>query len=302
MKADHRHELKTNELAEWLGNLPQWTKENLTTIIVISAVIVTAAIFYIHRSYSKRVVAAEQLEFTNLLNQLSGSKTQILRAQALGRDLSFMLLQPANNLRTFAQTANNDRMAALALIKQAEALRTELHYRPGTVSKQDLTAQINQAKASYADAIEKSSFNPSLTAKAKFGLGLCEEELGNFAGAEQIYRDIAANPNFEGTVSAVQVKRRLDTMTDYKQKVVFKPSPQKPTPAELPQPMIQIKPAEANQPADTNLPVDANRPVDVNLDAQALNSVSEVPDGVPARLGSAKPRQAERDPVNTSGK
>ena len=34
MKSDHRHELKTNELAEWLGNLPQWTKENLVTIII----------------------------------------------------------------------------------------------------------------------------------------------------------------------------------------------------------------------------------------------------------------------------
>ncbi|MHC4632636.1 MAG: tetratricopeptide repeat protein [Planctomycetota bacterium] len=261
MKADHRHELKTNELAEWLGNLPQWTKENLTTIM----------------SYSKRAVAVEQLEFTNLLNQLSGSKTQILRAQALGRDLSFTLLQPAGNLRTFAQTVNNDRMAALALIKQAEALRTELHYRPGTVSKEDLTAQINQAKAGYADAIERSSFNPSLMAKAKFGLGLCEEELGNFAEAEQIYRNIVANPNFDGTVAAVQAKYRLDTMTDYKQKVVFKPSPKEPTPAALPQPMIQIEPGDAYQIADINLPIDTNQPVDVNLGAQAPNSVSEVP-------------------------
>ncbi len=28
MKSDHRHELKTNELAEWLSNLPQWAKKN----------------------------------------------------------------------------------------------------------------------------------------------------------------------------------------------------------------------------------------------------------------------------------
>lgn len=287
MRPEHRHELKTNELAEWLSNLPQWAKENLITIICVSVLIVVLAALYIWRIYGKNVVQArKQLEFTSLLNQLSGGKMQILRAQAQGRDLSFTLLQPAGDLGTFAQTANNDRMAALALIKQAEALRTELHYRPGTVSKQDLTAQINQAKASYADAIEKSPFNPSLMAKAKFGLGLCEEELGNFAGAEQIYRDIAANPNFEGTVSAVQAKRRLDTMTDYKQKVVFKTSPKKPTPAELPQPVIQIKPAEANQPADTNLPVDTNRPVDVNLDVQVLNSVPEVPDSVPAEPGS----------------
>ena len=37
MKSDHRHELKTNELAEWLGNLPEWTKENFVTIIIALA-------------------------------------------------------------------------------------------------------------------------------------------------------------------------------------------------------------------------------------------------------------------------
>ena len=278
MKSDHRHELKTNELAEWLSNLPQWAKENLKTIISVSVLIAAVAALYIWKIQSKNVAEVrKQLEFTNLLNQLSGSKMQILGAQAQGRDLSFILLEPANNLRTFAQNANNDRMAALALIKQAETLRTELHYRPGTISKQDLTAQINRAKASYAEAIQKSSSNPSLMATAEFGLGLCEEELGDFEKAEQIYRDIAANPDFEGTVAIVQAKRRLNTMADYKQKVVFKPAPKKPAPAELPQPSIQIKPADTNQPADINLPVDTNRPVDVNLDVQVL-SVPEVPE------------------------
>jgi len=278
MRPEHRHELKTNELAEWLGNLPQWTKENLITIIVVLVVIAAVAVFYILRSSSKNAVADEQLEFTNLLNQLSGSKTQILRAQTQGSDLSYILLQPASNLRTFAQTINNDQMAALALIKQAEALRMELHYRPGTVSEQDLTAQINQAKAAYADAIERSSSYPPLTAKAKFGLGLCDEELGKFAEAEQIYRDIVADPNFKGTIAAVQAKFRLDTMSDYKQKIVFKPSPPEPPPAELLQGAIQIKPADANQPADANLPVDTNRPADVNPDVQVQNNTSEVPD------------------------
>lgn len=296
MKADHRHELKTNELAEWLSNLPQWVMANLKTIIAISVLIAGLAAFYIWRIYDKNIVQVrEQLEFTRLLNQLSNSKAQVLRAQAQGRDLSSILLQTAINLRAFAQAANNDRMAALALIKDAEARRTELHYRPATVSRQDLIDQINQAKASYAEAIEKSSFNPSLMAKAKFGLGLCEEELGNFAEAEQIYRDIAANPTFEGTVAAVQAKHRLNTMADYKQKVVFKPSPQKlirPERTEPPQPLIQIRSADTNQPADTNLPVDTDRPVDVDLDAQAPGSVPEAPDGIPA----------ERDPVNTPGK
>jgi len=150
-------------------------------------------------------------------------------------------------------------MAALALIKQAEALRTELHYRPGTVSEQDVTAQINQAKAAYNEAIQnrlRGASNPSLTAAAEFGLGLCEEELGNFEKAQQIYQSIAENPDFEGTVPVAQAKHRLDTMADYKQKVIFKPAP---TPPVATKPTIQIKPVDTNLPAEVILPIDANQ-------------------------------------------
>lgn len=312
MKSEHRHELKTNELAEWLGNLPQWTKENLTTIIIISAVIAAAATFYYVRySYRKSTAVQEQLEFSNLLNQLSASKVQILNAQAQGRDLSFILLQPASSLGNFAQNTKNDRMAALALIKQAEALRTELHYRPGTVSKQDLTKQINQAKAAYTEAIQtrlKGTYNPSLTAAAEFGLGLCEEELGNFEKAQQIYQIIAANPDFEGTVANAAAKHRLETMADYKQKVIFKPAP---APLVATKPKIQIRPVDPNlpftssflpnqtigvatkpkfqiKPVDTNLPAEANLPVDVNQLPQTPKVLPEVNFKVPEPNVSVK--------------
>jgi len=298
MKSEHRHELKTNELAEWLSNLPQWTKENLTTIIIILAVVVAASAFYVRYRYRKSAVAQEPLEFTNLLNQLSASKMQVLSAQAQGRDLSFILLQPANSLGTFAQNAKSDQMAALALIKQAEALRTELHYRPGTVSEQDVTAQINQAKAAYTEAIQtrlRWASNPSLTAAAEFGLGLCEEELGNFEKAQQIYQIIAENPDFEGTVAVTQAKHRLETMADYKQKVIFKPAPAHPAASK---PTIQIKPVDANLPsASSPLGVkllqsitegEANLPVDVNQSSQTPKVLPEINTKVPEPNVSVK--------------
>ena len=293
MKSEHRHELKTNELAEWLSNLPQWTKENLTIIIVVLAVVVAASAFYVRYRYSKSAVVEEQLEFTNLLNQLSASKMQVLSAQAQGRALSFILLQPANSLGTFAQNAESAQMAALALIKQAEALRTELHYRPGTVSEQDVTAQINQAKAAYTEAIQtrlRWASNPSLTAAAEFGLGLCEEELGNFEKAQQMYRIIAENPDFEGTVAVTQAKHRLETMADYKQKVFFKPAPAPPaasilqsqTTGAATEPTIQIKPV------DTNLPAEIILPIDVNQASQTSNVLPDVNSKVPEPNVSVK--------------
>jgi hypothetical protein len=176
-------------------------------------------------------------------------------------------------------------MAALALIKRAEALRAELHY--GTVEEQYLISQTNLAKASYTQALEKCSTNPSLAAAAKFGLGLCAEELGDFDQARQMYSDITANLEFEGTVAVVQAKRRLETIADYEQKVVFKPAPK---PVEPSKPVIQIKPADANLPADLNLvpqilddilqAPDVNLAPPTNLKSQngEPNSVSKVSD------------------------
>ncbi len=284
MKSDHRHELKTNELAEWLSNLPEWTKENLTTIILVVVLLAAAGGIFVWKGYHRNVAQNQQnIEFTSLLNQLSAGKMQIVEAQSQGRDQSFMLLQPANNLETFAQHTKNGRIAALALIKRAEALRAELHY--GTVQKEYLISQTNLAKASYEKAIEKCPDDPSLVAAAKLGLGLCQEELGNFEQARQIYQEVATKSEFADTVAAVQAKRRLAVMGDYERLIVFKPKPVPPAAAAEPNaapqaasaPIIQINPAgantvvntrqptEVNQPADANLPVEANRPAEVNL-------------------------------------
>lgn len=234
MKPEHRHELKTNELAEWIMNFPQWAKENARTIIYVSVVVALVAGTWFWKVYEKRIVATrEQLEFTNLIAGLSQGKIRILQAQSQGIDTSYMLIQASDNLQKIAQNAKDEQMAAITLIKRAETLRTELHYRFGNISAKDFTAQINRAKDSYTEAIEKSSTNPSLRATAELGLGLCEEELGNFEQAQQIYGEIAANADFEGTVAAVEAKQRLQTMADYQQKVVLRPS-LKPTAAEMP--------------------------------------------------------------------
>ena len=263
MKADHRHELKTNELAEWLSHLPQWTKENLSTIIMVCVVIIAGLGIYSWRVYNVNVVRVrEHAEFTTLINQLAAAKMQILQGQ--GRDSSFMLLQPAKGLETFAQSTKNDRMAALALIKRAEALRAEVHY--GNVEEQYFTTQTNEAKNSYSEALQRCPDEFSLAAAATFGLGLCEEELGNFEQARQIYQDIVANPDFQPTVAVVQAKHRLATMSDYQQEIVFGPAPK---PVAASQPEIQMTPPGSSQPTDIIPPFNIYRPLDLDLNFPA---------------------------------
>ena len=262
MKSEHRHQLKTNELAEWMAHFPQWAKENSVTIIYVSVFVVLIAGAYFWKFYEKDVVTIrKEIAFTDSASQLPQGKIRILRAQTQGVDIAYLLIQAADNLQTIAQGTKNKRMAALALIKEAEALRTELHYRFGNVSRENLTEQINRAKDGYTKAIEKASADPELMAMAKFGLGLCEEELGNFEGARRIYNEIVANSDFKYTVIVPQAQMRLKTMDDYRSEVVFAPVPEQQAPAaEFTPPAVQF-----------DIPEDS-------LQVGGPNVISDVPD------------------------
>jgi len=299
MKADHRHELKTNTLAEWLGNFPEWARENLISVIIVLVTIVAVVVVYVWRSHNKSTRLQEQLRFTGLVNQVSNSKMQILNSQVQGTGRSSALFGVARNLDAFANSTSDDNLAATALIKQAEALRAELHYRAEDVPAQELVQQVGRAKQSYTKAVERAGDNPSLVAAAKFGLGLCEEELGNFKGAQQIYGEIVEDPAFEGTLSVAQAKLRLDTMDDYKTNIVFVPKP-KPRPVEPPKP-IMIQPADANSPVDANRPANANKPVvtvtpsDVNTPVVTKEPVIEA--NLPAEEPNISPAMPETKPA-----
>ncbi|MHC4271923.1 MAG: tetratricopeptide repeat protein [Planctomycetota bacterium] len=226
MKSEHRHELKTNELAEWLMNFPNWFKENLNMIIYVSAGILIIFLVFGYIWYTRNVQTVEQkTEFTNAVLAIPEQKTRIINDQMRGSDSSYVLLQSANELKLIAQNSREDGMAALAFIKNAEILRTELHYRPRAVTQAEKRRQINNAKNSYNKAIEKSASIPSLRASAQYGLGLCEEELSNFTEARKIYEDIINNTEFEGTTGTAQAKLRLKEMDNYQQRLVFKSRP-----------------------------------------------------------------------------
>jgi len=272
MKAEHRHELKTNELAEWLNNFPNWAKQNATkiTYVLVAVAIIGGVVLYYW--YGKNVEAAqEQIRFTNLLGELAGKSEQISRAQPAGIDTSHDLLGLARDFGALAQKADKEPMAALALIKQAQALRMELHYRPEAVSEQEMASQIQQAKAAYSEAVIRASHSPSLRAMAKLGLGLCEEELGNFNRAREIYRQITETADFEPTVAFLQAKQRLATMDDYKKEVFFAEPPPKPPAAEE-SPQIPVGSDMIPAEPIVQIPLDSNTATQMQ-DNAAPNSV-----------------------------
>jgi hypothetical protein len=297
MKSEHRHELKTNELAEWIANFPHWARENYKMIIYVSVVAVLVVGSALWHWYNKNVELVQRhLEFTNLISRVPQNKMQILMAQTRGTDASYVLIETANALRVAADGAKDDDMAALALIKQAEALRAGLHYRQASVSQVEVQEAINQAKSAYNRALERATLNQSLTATARFGLGLCEEELGNFDGARQIYRDIVDDAGFAATTAFVQAKQRLETMADYEQKVVFKATPlPRRIPSDVLEPPAQFGPFDVNV-----LPQGPNRitqVLDYNVKPEP-NFVFKIPD---ANRRLPRPKRAPLVPDSNIG-
>jgi tetratricopeptide (TPR) repeat protein len=247
MKSDHRHELKTNELADWILHLPEWADENRTSLIAAGAVILVACLVYFWSFYRRDVVRVRnETRLTSLVSQVPQQMTRVASAAMQNRDESYALVQTEQDLQDFAQKSSNSDMAALALIQRGVALRAELHFRLAEVSQDELVAQIGKAQASYQQALDRKPSSPTLAAAAQYGLGLCEEELGNFDKAAAIYREVAQKPDYEGTTAQAAAAYRLNTMNDYKTAVVFAPAPPKPAPP--PAPTIQIQPGGASAP------------------------------------------------------
>jgi tetratricopeptide (TPR) repeat protein len=252
MKADHRHQLKTNELADWLANFPEWARQNRTTLVAVAAVVVVAAVVYFWSFYRRDVVSVRnQVRLTNLLTQVPQQVNSIMRAAMQDTDQSYTLQIVAQDLREFAQELSNNDMAALVLIKHAETLRTELHLRLTDISRDELARQIAQAQASYQQALDRKPSNPALAAAAHFGLGLCEEELGNFEQAAEIYRTVVGKAEYAGTVAQSAADYRLKIMDDFRTPVVFHPAPQLPQDLSS---MIQIVPGGEEEPGIIQIP------------------------------------------------
>jgi len=232
MDPKHRHELKTNELADWITHLPDFLRRNWAQLVGLALIITGVLGVPIVKRTRQNAAQTRQAETTQLMQRVAQEKIMAVRNQGSGIwEAQSQLLMVAGSLEAAANKAKNPYSAALALIKCAEAFRADLHYQPGPVERSTVQAQINHASRTYELAIEKAQGNNLLTGMAKMGLGLCAEELGNFDRAKEIYEDIATNADFAGTIFPAQAQLRLEVMDDSREKFVFVAAPEPEAPA-----------------------------------------------------------------------
>ena len=235
MDSEHRHELKTNELADWLAHTPEFLKKNASTIIGVALIIVAIITWPMFTRMRESSDIAKATAVTDAIQAIDRDVAGVIQAaekdEETRRQATGDLVVNATALLGQADKADNPDLAALARIKAAQALRTELHLRAERVSAEDMQAQIGQAQEAYQKALT-SATTPTLKAMAKFGLGLCAEELGQRDAAAAIYKEIIDTPEFAATVFPAQSQRRLTGLDENLETFVFAPAPAAPAAVE----------------------------------------------------------------------
>ncbi|MHC4236787.1 MAG: tetratricopeptide repeat protein [Planctomycetota bacterium] len=216
MDSQHRHELKTNELAEGLSHLPGLLKDNANTIIGVLLIATALITWPMLSKMANRKDLAERAAVSQSIQMLDQDVRSILQSpaddtSARSEALNTYLVN-ADELLNKAADTDIPNLAAMAQVKAAQAIRTELHLRP-EVTAEMLESQVQKSADAYQKALETAE-SPTIRAMAQFGLGLCSEELGQTDQAADIYQQIIDDESYKATTLPTQAQRRLDAIEE----------------------------------------------------------------------------------------
>lgn len=243
MDSEHRHELKSNELATFLEQMPGFFRKYSNQIIGICLILIALIVIPMYRrmrqqaSISERAAVVSKIQTAWDAVATAAQDTQSVNPGAL-------LSAAAEDLKEAAETTRDANLAAMALLEESELLRAELHIRPD-VSADTISANLSRARTACEQALEKAQ-TPTLRGLAELGLGLCDEEAGEYEQARTIYTKIIQTPEYVGTSVIEQAQRRLGSLDDNAVKVTFVKAPEMPADAPAAETTI---PAEVIAPA-----------------------------------------------------
>ena len=164
MKTERRHDLQTNELADWLGTKIQSVQpySKIAMGAVIGGVALIFAVMFLSGQRSRQ----------------QASSWQVLYAATLQRD--------ATKLEEVAKSNQGTMAGTWALQSAGDVLRAEgvslLH-----IDRAQASRQLGRARTNYQQAIKQSDNDNMLKPRALIGLAQCYEALGNAKEARQQY-------------------------------------------------------------------------------------------------------------------
>jgi hypothetical protein len=290
MDTEHRHELKTNELADWIVHVPQFFRENLRWILGGSLIIIAALVFLFGRGIRANAFDYQLGKTTSEIEALQRAQLMVIQNQMQDNPAVMdTLFSSANKLEISAQESKYPSLAALALIKRGDALRMDLHYNGEDADASVVQSRLDAARKAYNDALAKAKGCPNeveLTALAQFGLAIASEEAGQFDQAKTAYKAIVDNAEFAISPVVRQARHRLSIMDEQKEQFSFVDAPKPvPQPELTPGSMVPM-PAPVTPPAATLEPA---TPAPAAMPAPAAPAPAAQPEAKPAEQPATTP-------------
>lgn len=224
MDSEHRHELKSNELADFLKNFPQYCKDNSNIILGVGLILVALITWPLFNKMGRNKAVAQQSQVSDAIQKLNQTINDALRASNDPQALDAVSVSAQTLMDDTAKT-DNPNLAALAYIKAAQAIRTGLHIKKENLTAAAIESDTQKAQEAYEKAL-KMAETPTIKAMAQLGLALCAEERGQTQQAADIYQTIVDDESYAATVFPKQAQLRLDAIDENAESFIFAPTPE----------------------------------------------------------------------------
>jgi len=219
MKAQERHKLKTNELAESLREIPEYLRKYGRQFItggVIVVVVVLAGLWFSHSRAQARQTRLDQLQILirdqGQMQVLAARQAQIEPDADTGQyGMGFDTEPLVTSLQALSENAAGTPVGMTALIRQAQALRSQLLFSDQPIADQEKEDLCDKARGIYQRLLNDYPHNATVVGLARMGLGLNAEDRRDWATAREIYEGIVADADgkLAGTIAPSQAQQRL---------------------------------------------------------------------------------------------
>ncbi len=215
MRAEERHRLKTNELAQKLSELPEYLRKHIKLISVgVVAVVVICIVGGFWWSARKKSYSRRNEELQGLFPQIvqiqynAARAAQDPKAQSEATYNISSLLGALGNLSSEAQGTP---IGMMALLQQADLKRSELYYTHRLLLDQEKEQICRASEKLYQQILSEYGDHAQAVGTAQLGLALVAEDRGDWEKAKKKYEEILAEKDgkLTGTTFPLLAQRRL---------------------------------------------------------------------------------------------
>ena len=236
MKAEERHRLKKNELAEKFEELPEYLRQHgQKWLIALLVLILGLAGGFWWRNSKRSAVTQRSDRLQSLVMQawqLRADAAQRSQSgeQNSGADQNQFVLGSNSlvaSLAGLAEQSPGSGVACTALLEEAKLLRSQLYFSDRQMNPGEKELLCNRVQKIYQTILQEFATDKLATGTAKLGLALLAEDRGQWNHAKEIYQEIAdaAEGRWAGTIFPIHAKDRLALLDEISVPITFSTEP-----------------------------------------------------------------------------